>query len=299
MTIAQLQQKFLASDKQRIAPEDFFILLAHAAQKEKTFLLAHPEYNLDTKDEILVRDFFRRRLKHESTASIVGHKEFYGYTFRVTKDTLIPRPETELIVDLALNFIGSKQQAVSNKQLKTTVIDVGTGSGNIIISLAKETEKKYHVSHIKYYATDVSSEALAIAKENAKSHNVDQIIAFLRGDLLEPLGKNIFSADEIVITANLPYLSEEIYLASDDGVRKFEPRNALVSDQKGLGHYYRLLKSVKSLHAQKQSLFLFLEISPEQALPLQSFATSLFPKAEVRIHKDLAGKNRAVEVHTR
>lgn len=302
MTIAELQQEFLTSNEKHIAPEDFFILLSHATQKEKIFLLAHSEYSLDAKDETLVRDFFRRRLKHESVASIVGHKEFYGYTFRVTRDTLIPRPETELLVELALDRILNFESGISAQEKNTvTLVDVGTGSGNIVISLVKSLLPKIKnlKSKINFFATDISAAALSVAKQNAKQYCVDNLIKFHKGNLLGQLEKKIFSADEIIITANLPYLSEEIYRTSDDGVKKFEPRSALVSDQEGLGHYYRLLKSVKSLHEKKQSISLFLEISPEQGFLLQNFATSLFPKEEMRIHKDLAGKNRAVGIHIR
>ncbi|MDP3957779.1 MAG: peptide chain release factor N(5)-glutamine methyltransferase [bacterium] len=299
MTIAQLQQEFLASNKERIASEDFFILLAHATKKEKVFLLAHPKYGLAAADEVLARDYFRRRLRHEPIAYIVGHKEFYGYDFLVTKDTLIPRPETELVVEQALDRI-------RNGEKNTHILDIGTGSGNIIIAIAKEIEKKYQVSlrrqasggqaGIRYQATDISERALHIAKQNAKWYNVDNIIEFHEGNLFAPLNKEIFSANKIIITANLPYLSHALYGETAPGVRDFEPRGALISDQGGLSHYYRLLESVRSFYTQKQSLTLFLEISPEQTLLFQSFIQSLFPNAQIQIHKDLAQKDRVVEV---
>lgn len=310
MTIEELQQEFLTSNKGQIAPEDFFILLAHATKKETVFLLAHPEYDLTTADETLARNFFRRRQEHEPVAIIIGHKEFYGYDFRVTKDTLIPRPETELLVELALNKIknyeslrsqSSDGQAGIRNQGKIVLIDVGTGSGNIIISIASELRKSHSQflildSLFSLYATDISKEALAIAKENARINNTDQTITFLPGDLLAPCLPYIREVREIIIAANLPYLSDEIYQTSDEDIKKFEPQSALVSTQAGLSHYYRLFNQAKNL---PKPITLFLEINPEQTLAIKEHITLLFPKAAITIHKDLAQKKRIVEVHIR
>jgi release factor glutamine methyltransferase len=300
MTVAELQREFLASDGQKIAPEDFFILLAHAAHKEKTFLLAHPEYTLDKTGLALVRDFFKRRLRCEPVAFIVGHKEFFGYDFRVTKDTLIPRPETELLVDLALDRILNFESGISAQKGKpATFVDIGTGSGNIVISLVKTLLIKFKIqdSRFNFFATDISEKALMVAEKNAKAHDVDQVIAFLRGDLLAPYTKEYLRPDtSLIIVANLPYLSEAIYRDSDDAVRKFEPRSALVSERGGLDHYYRLLEEVKDIRAKLPSITIFLEISPEQADVLKKHILSIFPTAHVTTHKDLAGKDRTVEI---
>lgn len=287
MTIRELQQEFLTSSEKHLAPEDFFVLLADAAKKDKTFLLAHPEYELDTDTEEKVRKYFARRLKHEPIAYIISHKEFYGHDFIVTKDTLIPRPETEQIVELVLGKIKTQEKAI--------IADIGTGSGNIIISIAKETEKTNPASSIECYATDISEQALIVAKENAKQHNVDDRIEFRQGDLLQPIQEIISEEDKIIITANLPYLSEEIYQAAADDVKQFEPQSALLSDQAGLDHYYRLLKEVKNI-STPSSITLFLEISPEQSLVLEKYILSIFPAASIIIHKDLAEKDRVVEV---
>ena len=293
MTIAELQSEFLSSDDKRIAPEDFLMLLAHATGKEQIFLLAHPEYAMSTADEALARSFFRRRLRHEPVAYITGRKEFYGRDFIVTKDTLIPRPETEQLVELVLRQLTDNNQQIANNPQqsdeKITIIDVGTGSGNIIISIAKELKKKYPVSDIRYYAADISESAIAVAQENTRRHNVSDIITFRTGDLLESLTQEISSADEIIIVANLPYLSETIYSATENDVKNFEPRSALVSGQAGLGHYYRLLDQMK--HLAKPAMLL-LEISPEQVPLLRKRLVSCFPQAEISIHRDLSGQRR-------
>lgn len=305
MTITQLQQEFLAPNKERIASEDFFILLAHATKKEKSFLLTHSEYSLVAMDEIVVREYFTRRFHHEPVALIVGQKEFYGYDFRVTRDTLIPRPETEQIVELALNRIRNQVLRIRNEETNIQILDVGTGSGNIIIAIASELKKSHprftiHNSPFTLHATDISKKALAVAKENAKTHNVDPAIAFLHGDLLAPYAEKHFQPNaRLIIVANLPYLSSEIYVNAPKDVRNFEPESALVSDQAGLAHYHRLLKEIKNAYTKPLLITLFLEISPEQAQILQSFALSLFPHAEIKIHKDLAQKDRVIEIRMR
>lgn len=295
MTVDELQKIYLSPpSKVRVDPADFFILLAHITKKERAFLLAHPEYSLSVPDETIVRDFLARRLQRESVASIVGYKEFYGYDFIVTRDTLIPRPETEILVELAIKSI-NKQLAVDGKQ-KIAIIDVGTGSGNIIISLAKEITTNNLTSDIAYYATDISTGALAIAIENSKRQNVDNLIQFHESDLLESIKVEISSEDVVIIVANLPYLSESIYKDTSLDVRNFEPMSALVSEESGLSHYYRLLRYIKESPCSKNSLILFLEISPEQALTLKHFILSLFSNAKVHIHTDLAKKDRIVEI---
>lgn len=309
MTIAQLQQEFLSSGGQRIAPEDFFILLAAATDKEKTFLLAHPEYALDAATGVKIRGFFARRRASEPVAYIVGRKEFYGRDFLLTPDTLIPRPETEMLVELALVEARSgipaspsgRENRESKKEKKILIADIGTGSGNIIISIASELIRSYsqfsiHNSLFTLHATDISEAALAVAKQNAKRHGVSDNIRFSAGNLLEPLSKEVFSADKIIITANLPYLSESIYQASGDDVKKFEPRSALLSDQAGLDHYYRLLDQAKSL---LKPVTLFLEISPEQTPLLETHLASHFPQAETSVHQDISDRDRVVTIRLR
>lgn len=296
MTIAELQREFLLSGENRIAPEDFFILLAHATKNEKTFLLAHPEHTLTPEETVATRNFILRRQKHEPIAYITGHKEFYGLDFRVTPDTLIPRPETEHIVELVHDQILNTKYQIPNK---ITIIDVGTGSGNIIISLAKSLSSRSVLldSHFTFFASDISSRALSIARENAHSHNADQMITFLEGSLLEPYTKQRLGLDaHLIITANLPYLSESLYEATSPDVHDFEPKGALRSEQAGLSHYLRLLQEVRVLRSEHNSVTLFLEISTEQGAPLTDRILVLLPQAQVVIHKDLAQRDRVVEI---
>jgi release factor glutamine methyltransferase len=207
MTIAELQKEFLTTGRKRIAPEDFFILLAHTLKKDKVFLFAHPEYTISAANEARARSFFSRRTHCEPIALILGHKEFYGRDFAITKDTLIPRPETEILVDLALEEIRKYKTAGVKK---IALVDVGTGSGNIIITLAKETKKTLRLPDIRYYAMDISAPALAIAKKNARQHRVNNIIKFHKGNLLDPYLPHTETKRSTIIAANLPYLAPYI-----------------------------------------------------------------------------------------
>ena len=295
MTIAELQKEFLTSAGKRIAPEDFSILLAHALQREKVFLFTHPEYVLEKEEESRARAFFSRREQREPVALITGHKEFYGRDFAVTPDTLIPRPETELIVEHALQTISD----LSSDARSISFIDIGTGSGCIAISVAATLAEKNPLlfSDMRFFATDISLPALSIAKSNAALYQVSSHITFLSGDLLTPyIPYKTEEAALVIITANLPYLAQDLYDAAPEDVRAFEPRSALVSDKAGLDHYYRLLQSLTDIFTDTQSLILFLEISPEQSAPLRHYTLALFPHTLIHSHNDLAGKERIVEI---
>ncbi|MDD2766687.1 MAG: peptide chain release factor N(5)-glutamine methyltransferase [Candidatus Moranbacteria bacterium] len=297
MTIKELQNEFLSAEKKYIDPIDFFLLIAHTLKKEKIFILTHPEYEINSSEEKNIRNNILRRIQHEPIAYITGSKEFYGYDFTVTKDTLIPRPETEQIVELVIESVHN-QQLTENKEQKIAIIDIGTGSGNIIISIVKEIKKQFtsSVSNISFYALDISLPALVVAKENAKKHAVENNIEFYTSDLLEGMKEKIPQTDILIITANLPYVSHTLYENTPPDVHNFEPMTALISEEDGLAHYHRLLKKIKQLSYTKQSFFLLLEMSPEQSLPLSRFISDLFPQATVHIHQDLAQKDRIVSI---
>jgi release factor glutamine methyltransferase len=247
--------------------------------------------------------------------------------FEVNKHTLIPRPETELLVELATKEIlqakSYKLQPKAGPPMaeKTTIIDIGTGSGNIIISLAKNLSSRHPelnsesprcrptydigMTNLSFIAVDISKEALRIARRNIKRHKLEKKIKVIHSDLLIFfLEKKINSKSEIlnsknyklIIVANLPYLSQEIYSATDPTVKRFEPRSALLSEKEGLYHYERLLEQIKEITNYGLLVTSYLEFSPEQKLPLQDLVKKIFPKARIRFHKDLSGRWRVVEI---
>jgi len=293
---------------------DLELLIAHILKKPREFVIAHPDFAITKKQETIIKHLISRRLKHEPMAYILGHKEFYGLDFNVDKSTLIPRPETEMLVDLALKELKAicYPPAGRTGKIKASVIDVGTGSGNIIIAIAKK------MGFLKFYGIDISEKVLRVAKQNAKLHKIDKKIKFIKGDLLKPFfppradrtraekTKNYLPTGQAVklktknllITANLPYLSEKIYNATMPDVKNYEPKSALLSGKDGLDHYRKLFSQIKKL---KEKCFMlhvacFMEISPEQKNKLPKLINSHFPDAKVTFYKDLAGKWRVCEI---
>lgn len=288
---------------EKIDPHEVDLFLMRATGKSKEFLWTHPEYTLPAKEKSLFTRLVRRRIKHEPVAYILGHKEFFGLDFTVNKHTLVPRPETELIVEHMLEHKHSHQEEQSSKpsQRKVLIVDVGTGSGNIIISLAKNLSQGGLTHFYKFFGLDISKPALSIARKNANRHGVGQNIRFLHSDLLEKLleNKNSFSGcDQLIIAANLPYLSKDIYESSLPDVKHFEPKSALYSPKKGLEHYQRLFTDMQEIQNKYPSLSIaaFLEISPEQKNLLLSIFKKYFPQGKIHLTKDLANKWRLAQI---
>lgn len=292
MTVLELQKKYLPL----VAPEDFFVLLAHATQKEKTFLLAHPEYELPETTREKAADSLARRQKHEPVAYIVGEREFYGLSFTVTADTLIPRPETELLIECALKKILLLQHSFNNHASeKITCVDIGTGSGNIIVSIAQEVTRLFPNNQFTFFGLDSSVRALAVAQHNALRHKQEKNIIFLESNLLENFSIPKEKDTHLIIFANLPYLSTKIYQESDPDVRCFEPKSALESGIDGLDHYRQLLQTLPAYSQSFLSSTVFFEISPEQSVSLNTLVTKRFPQATLSLFQDLSGKDRLIQ----
>lgn len=262
------------------------LLLASVLKRERTFLMAHPEYELSEAQMKRFQELVKRRERDEPLAYILGEKEFFRLPFFVNRYTLIPRPETEIMVEEALKLLAQRKKSSVKK--KIAVIDVGTGSGCIIVSVVKNFSQAN--SKCSFFAVDTSLRALQVAKKNAVRHAVHQNITFVQSNLLERLKKKLVAFDEIIVLANLPYLSETIYQQTEPAVHNFEPKTALLSGRDGLDHYRQLLNELRVLAQTKKVQFL-LEISPEQALPFEKILKSSRAK---RIHllTDLAGKKR-------
>jgi len=293
MQIQEIIKKYSA----KIDYIDLELILAHSLNKTREFILTYPEYSVNSRQNSIISKNIRRRVKGEPIAYIVGHKEFYGLDFMVDKSTLIPRPETEQLVKIALDEL-----KVKSKKLKVFIADIGTGSGNIIISIAKTFDTKYKIPDTRYYAIDISKNALAIARKNAENHGVDKKIKFFQGDLLTPLLKANklikLTPKKLVVVANLPYLSKEIYKSAPIDVKKYEPKSALHSTNAGLAHYEKLLKQIKNISKsyKLEAISCFLEFSPEQKRPLEKLIKNILPQAKIFFAKDLAGKWRICKI---
>lgn len=265
------------------------LILTHILQKSREYVLMYPEINLNRAQKAKFGKLVKRRMNNEPLAYILGHKEFYGLDFKVNKNILIPRPETEQLVDEVLKL----------NPKNTNIIDIGTGSGNIIITLAKYIKSKNN-----YFAIDISGKALYIAKQNAKKYNLDKKIKFIHGNLLNPFIQNYKflpagrqgKIKNSIIVANLPYLSRKIYNSISSDIKNFEPKSALLSGTDGLYHYRKLFSQIKSFRAMCNTLQIYLEFSPEQKIKITRLIKKYFPKAFITFKKDLSGRWRIVAV---
>jgi len=298
MTIQEILQKTYS--KYKLSPLDAGILLSLAIKRPREYILAHPEKKLTALQTKKFNSFCARRSSGEPVAYITGKKEFFGLEFLVNKNVLIPRPETEMLVEETLKKIQNTKYKILD-----TIIDVGTGSGNIIISIAKNIPDKIK-KKINFYAIDISKESSQAAKANAKRYRLNKKIKFIQSDALEyfqpeadpPLAeKNKTKFENILIVANLPYVSENIYKKNKNNL-KFEPKQALVSENKGLGYYLKFFKQLKEIQGECRMLHVtcFVEISPEQKPEIGRIIKKYWPKAEIAFFKDLAGKWRVVKI---
>lgn len=273
-----------------VAASDFSVLAAYALGRTKEFVFREPDYVPTEAESEKLKDALHRRAEREPVAYIVGEKEFFGLPFSVTKDTLIPRPETEHLVEEAI-------RSLRRENGRTIVADIGTGSGDIIVSVAHalKTDDPDGV-RFSFFATDISRETLDVARRNASRHDVIDRITFFHGNLFEPIPKKEFTDTEhVFILANLPYLSRDLYADAMDDVRLHEPESALVADDGGLAFYIRLFKDISK--KKNESLVdvpitgLF-EISPEQESRITAELLRLLPDSRYRFINDLSGSVR-------
>ncbi len=210
---------------------DAEVLLSAALKVDRVGLYTHFDQPLLPEELTRFKEMIRRRLKREPVAYIVGWREFWSLSFKVTRDVLIPRPETEVLVSEALALIPS----ISKGNHELQVLEIGTGSGAVSIALAKE------LAAGSITATDVSEKALAVAEENAVTNGVRESIRFLKGDLFSPLKSG--ERFHLIVT-NPPYISREEWSDLVPEVRDFEPTLALDGGKDGLDFYRRALSQI-------------------------------------------------------
>jgi release factor glutamine methyltransferase len=205
-------------------------LLGHALSRDRTYLITHGNDMVTDEQLDRFRTLIARRAAREPLQYIVGYQEFFKLKFEVTPDVLIPRPETELVVEAALE-LADREQSLS-------ILDVGTGSGCIVISLLSELKNAHAI------ATDTSSSALDIARRNAQRHNVSDRVTFIQADSLSQLNQ---SAAFSLIVSNPPYIPAGDIATLQSEVRQHEPLTALVSGADGLDHIRALLHETPQL----------------------------------------------------
>lgn len=292
--LIQYQPKLL-----KISPTpqlDVEVLLSFALKKTKEFLYANPKYKLNKSELNRFKSFTAKRLKSEPIAYIIGEKEFYGLKFIVNRNVLIPRPETELIVDETLRQI--KKTIRHPAEQKIILIDIGTGSGCIPISIIKNLPKNIN-DKMKIYAIDNSQKALNIAKKNAQLHKADKKINFIKNDLLKLslINRNLAPNSKIIITANLPYISNSQYKKLSPDIKEYEPKNALIAGNDGLKYYRKLFKQIQKITLNK--ITLIIEVDFKSMCPKAKAIKTIkqyFPNSKIEIKKDLAGSERIIVI---
>jgi len=245
-------------------------LLARVLEKDRVYLYANYFAPVNQNEREQYRELIKRRAAREPLAYLVGRREFMSLDFKVTPAVLIPRPETELLVESVLQLAGQDQPV--------SICDVGTGSGAIAVSLA------YYLPQAQVTAVDISAAALEIARYNAEQHDVK--VRFLEGDLLAPVpAEDKFD----FICANLPYISEEEFPGLDPEVLHYEPRLALWGFGDGLDIYRRLVSQAwQHLHPGG---YLLMEIGCNQAEAAAALCSAF---SQVQVRQDWAGRDRLI-----
>ncbi len=239
----------------------------------------YTQYNKPVPPEQLqrLRELVKRAGRHEPVAYLIGKTEFYSLEFEVTPDCLIPRPETELLAQRAIEFLRQRSGPQS-------VCDLGTGCGILAVTIAQS------VPDAKVVATDLSETALAVAAHNVEKHQLQDRIELRHGDLFEPLVPKLDQFDLLV--SNPPYVSAAEYETLDKNVKDYEPRVALYAGADGLDVYRRI--SEKTDQFLKPDGLLLLEIGSTQGDAVKKLLerTNLF--STIEIQKDLSGRDRVV-----
>ncbi len=252
---------------------DAQLLLCHVLDVDKPYLISHDDRVLDSGEQAQFEALIERRAKGEPIAYIVGKKHFWDLEFIVTPSVLIPRPETEHLLEAALTRAKAKEQLIA--------VDIGTGSGAIAVTIAKHT-------NASMFAVDISPDALSVAKQNARKHEVE--IQFYQGSLAQPLINHGIKVD--LLMANLPYIRSDEMPAL--AVSKHEPQLALDGGDDGLELVRELLLQVPDV-CQPEALIL-LEIGMEQGQAVLDFARNNLAIRNAAIIKDLAGLDRIVRL---
>ncbi|MEX1252980.1 MAG: peptide chain release factor N(5)-glutamine methyltransferase [Dehalococcoidia bacterium] len=265
------------------------VLLCHTlgVSRESLFARLHEPVREPARYDLVIQ----RRLEHEPSAYIVGHREFYGLELACTPDALVPRPETELLVEHAIEWLGRSRPALvlsdgeGTRDPRLIVVDVGTGNGAIAVALAANARQA------RVVGIDPSRAALRLARRNAKSYRVGEQVAFVQGELLAPLRGPVD-----VIVANLPYIPTSLYEKLPPEIRDHEPKGALHAGRRGTALIEALLTQATA-HLRPRGLLLA-EHAWNQGRRLREAARESFPAARIETKRDLAGRERMLVVET-
>jgi release factor glutamine methyltransferase len=256
------------------------LLLGSVIGLDRLGLILHSDRSLDEKEGLVFQEKVLRRAGHEPVAYLVGQKEFWSLTFEVNPQVLIPRPETELLVEQTLGILANQAGPI-------TLIELGTGSGAISVALSKSLT---HPPTTRLIATDISRGALRTAKKNAGLHGLGKTIHFVQGDWLRPFSTQSRWIDLLV--SNPPYVSDKDILQLPTTVQRFEPLKALSGGQDGLEAIRLIFKqAVKQL---KLGGWIILEIGETQGSRVLKLARE-YHFNPITVLRDHAGKDRVLK----
>lgn len=260
-----------------ISRRDAETLLAHLLRRDRAWIFAHAEAEMTAADEDRLRSMVARRAAHEPLQYVTGEQEFYGLRMRVTRDTLIPRPETELLVESVLEWIATQAELVEPR-----ILDVGTGSGAIAIALAA------HLPKAKIVACDISAAALAVARENADGLGFGNRLHFAESNLLDAPELQAREAFDVIVS-NPPYVALGDAGTLHPEVAEYEPHTALFAGGDGLDVYRRLIPQARS--ALAHGGLLAMEFGFGQRDALQILIEQAHPGSwtNIRFRDDYAG----------
>jgi release factor glutamine methyltransferase len=281
VTLADAIQKAaaqLASHEVPDARRDAELLLCHALGRDRAWLIIHMQDALDGQGLRVFERHIDRRSSREPLQYITGMQEFWGLPFTVSPAVLIPRPETEFIVEAALTAFSGNSAPV--------IVDLCTGSGCIAISLAKDLPKA------RVFATDWSGDALEIARQNARQNNVAERIRFLEGDLFGPLEEMDLRMSVDIIVTNPPYIRSEELPTLQPEVRDFEPEMALIAGAAGTEIAERIIHRAPEYLRAAGSLIM--EMGIGQAAALRNMLEDTHKFGSIEIVKDLARIERVI-----
>lgn len=273
------------------AKNEIYYLLAYVLEKDKVFFISHAEYILTEQEQKAFLECFNRRKKGEPLAYIVGQKEFYGNTFFVDSSTLIPRPDTEILVEEAVSYYQRQGQDTS-----FYIMDLGTGTGCILLSILKECKNSFG------YGIDINPHAVELAEKNACRLGLNEKSRFFAADFTDALFLEQVRQERVLggqldcLVSNPPYIPDYEYQALDTSVRQYEPETALVSGQaqngeNGLAHAEKILQLGEKF--LKPGGLLLIEHGYNQGKALQKLC-SCYAYTAVKTLFDLAGNERAL-----
>jgi len=265
---------------------DAEVLLAHTLLVDRAALYREPDALLAMNQRQRYAELLERRLKREPVAYITGYKEFRSLTFSLTHDVLIPRPETEMLCDEVLKACS----LLLERKDHLRILELGTGSGILAVSIAKD------VGSCTILATDISTDKIAVARENARFHKVDSAITFLVGDLFHAISTRKENDKFDCIVFNPPYLSEDDWKHAQPEIKDYEPIDSLWGGHDGLAFYRSLIPGVDIL--LQRGGYVLLEIGSGQAESVRALLRTKKVYRAVHVVKDLAGIERVVCAHT-